>query len=496
MKALVNKQNFHLILLFLILLLALFFRTYDIVNRFEFAHDGDLYSWIVKDIVVDKHLRLIGQLTTAPGIFIGPAFYYMLIPFFLLTKMDPVGAVIPVTAIGVLTVASYYYVFAKLFDRRVGLIAAFLYAVLLSPVYFDRRIVPSTPTNLWLIWYFYTVVMFTRGRYHVLPLLGLLIGLIWHIHIALIPALVASLIAIFLSRKLPSPKQVILAFFALLISSVPLLLFETRHGFSQTLSFFSNLTINHGGGVGLQKFYLVIIKATGDITRLLFYPQGLPFINNTLFVGMLLLGAIFLVRKYLLAARELVVFYVWIGAIILYYTFSSTIISEYYFVNIEIVFLTIVTLLLYLLYCSSRIGRRITIGVLAVILLKNAFYLITADVYHKGYNERKAIASYIAEDSRKNDFPCVGISYITAEGENVGFRYFFWLNNLHINHPQSNVPIYTIVLPDELAPDTIEARFGHIGVIPPQTAPSQKEIRDGCSGQNTNLTDSMFGFTQ
>ncbi|MDP2632825.1 MAG: hypothetical protein Q8P25_03835 [Candidatus Curtissbacteria bacterium] len=77
----------------LVILLPLFFRTYDIVNRFEFAHDGDLYSWIIKDIVVDKHLRLIGQLTTAPGIFIGPAFYYMLIPFFLLTKMDPLGAV-------------------------------------------------------------------------------------------------------------------------------------------------------------------------------------------------------------------------------------------------------------------------------------------------------------------------------------------------------------------------------------------------------------------
>lgn len=146
-----KSKNLHLVILLLILLLALFFRTYDVVNRFEFAHDGDLYSWIVKDIVVENHLRLIGQLTTAPGIFIGPAFYYMLIPFFLLTKMDPVGAVIPVTAIGVLTVASYYYVFARLFDRKAGLIAAFLYAVLLSPVYFDRRIVPSTPTNFWLV---------------------------------------------------------------------------------------------------------------------------------------------------------------------------------------------------------------------------------------------------------------------------------------------------------------------------------------------------------
>src|SRR3989344_1725053 len=74
--------------LVVILAIGLFLRTYDIVDRYEFAHDGDLFSWIVKDIVVDKHLRLIGQLTTAPGIFIGPLFYYSLIQFFILFSQN------------------------------------------------------------------------------------------------------------------------------------------------------------------------------------------------------------------------------------------------------------------------------------------------------------------------------------------------------------------------------------------------------------------------
>ena len=137
-----------------ILLIALFFRAYDIVGRFEFAHDGDLYSWIVKDIVVNKHFRLIGQLTTAPGIFIGPLFYYLLVPFFLIFKMDPIGALIPVLLFGLATVLSFYWVFSKLFNKVAGLIASFLYATLLGPVYFDSRVVPSTPTNLWVIWHF------------------------------------------------------------------------------------------------------------------------------------------------------------------------------------------------------------------------------------------------------------------------------------------------------------------------------------------------------
>src|SRR3989338_7488154 len=118
-------------LLLLILIIALFFRTYAVVERFEYAHDADLFSWIVKDIVVNHHSRLIGQLTSANGIYIGSFFYYLLIPFFWLTNMDPIGAVIPVTIISMFTVFSYYFVFKKLFNPVTGLITAFLYGVLI-----------------------------------------------------------------------------------------------------------------------------------------------------------------------------------------------------------------------------------------------------------------------------------------------------------------------------------------------------------------------------
>src|SRR3989338_9818731 len=87
------KKKSNILILFLIILIGLFFRTYLAVERFEFGHDGDLYSWIVKDIAVNHHFRLIGQLTSAPGIFIGGLFYYLLTPLFLLTNMNPVGGI-------------------------------------------------------------------------------------------------------------------------------------------------------------------------------------------------------------------------------------------------------------------------------------------------------------------------------------------------------------------------------------------------------------------
>lgn len=489
------KKNPHLVIFGFILFLGLFFRTYKVLEWFDFAHDGDLYSWIVKDIVVDKHIRLIGQMTTAPGIFIGPLFYYLLIPFFFLTKMDPAGAIIPITTIGVLTVVSYYYVFSKLFNKEVGLIASFFYAVLLSPVLFDRRVVPSTPTNLWLVWYFYTVVNILRGNYFVLPIVGLLAGLIWHVHIALLPTLAVIPFAMVLSRKLPNPKQITISLIAFFIPFLPFLLFETRHNFSQTTAFIRDFTVNHGGGTGLAKFNLVIIKIANNIDRFFFYPQGLNLINHTIFAIFILLLGFLLVKNSLMRRAELLTFYFWIGIIVLFYTFSSSPISEYYFANIEIIFLTIVSMVLYLLYRSSPFGKYLVVALLVFVFLKNTSFLLTTQVYKKGYNERKAVALYIKEDSYKKGLPCVSVSYITTPGENVGFRYFFWLNNLHVTQIREDSATYSIVIPRELAWGPNEKDFGQIKVIPPERIPNSKDVAKSCSGQNTNLTDSMFGFT-
>lgn len=75
-------------LIITIILVALFVRSYKPLELFMYSHDQDLSGWIFKDIFVNHHIRLIGQETSSKGIFIGPIFYYLQIPFYLLTKMD------------------------------------------------------------------------------------------------------------------------------------------------------------------------------------------------------------------------------------------------------------------------------------------------------------------------------------------------------------------------------------------------------------------------
>lgn len=584
----------------LILIVGLFFRTYQIVERFEFAHDGDLYSWIVKDILINHHFRLIGQLTSAPGIFIGGLFYYLLIPFFLLTKMDPIGVSILGILVGVFTILSYYFVMTKIFNRTAGLLAAFLHSTLLSTINSDRWIVPTLPTKLWAIWYLYCLFMIRRGNYTVLPLLGILIGLIWHIHIALVPTLIVIPLAIILSKKLPQKREIIIFILLLLISSFPFIAFEARHNFSQIKSLVTNLTADFGSGgtiseerditlgkqinygasnlnpttkfaldvipnipqkesfvtlelttknskystmvihldcgkpqkfeIGsisgkfswsthgclegnhkliasaripmdplwktiIHKFFNVLDKENRNITDMILSPFGLPLSLKYIFTLVFLISPFIAFTIKALDKKQVIILYSWIFAVLLFFTFSSIIVSEYYLASLETLILVSSSLILSKMYHNKNYCRNIIFILISLLLLKNFYYFIIQNDYKKGYLEKKNVIQSIASDIKQNGLPCTAINYITNTGDNAGFRYFIWLYNIKTIKSDRNIPTYNIVVPYELANDKIDQKFGNIGIITPKMELSKEIMEKECrSSSDTNLTDSMFGY--
>lgn len=488
------KKRPHFLILGLILLIGLFFRSYKIIERFEFAHDGDLYSWIVKDIVVNHHFRLIGQLTSAPGIFIGGLFYYLLIPFFLLSNMDSVGVSLLGIIVGIFTILSYYFVLSKLFNKAAGISVAFLHSVLITTVGFDQWIVPTLPTKLWAIWYFYTVISVSRGNFAVLPFLGILVGLIWHVHLALVPLLLVIPVSLIAARKLPNIRIIFYTISAFLITSLPFIIFEFRHHFSQTLSLFQNFIIPQSGESGLPKLLKVLEMIAKNTTSLLLLPQSLPQILILPFLILFIILTIFLLKKKILKFKESLIIYTWLFAVIIFFSITRTPISEYYFANLEIIFLTIIGLFSSTLM-RSKLGLYLTVFLCGVIFIKNLIFEVTWEPYRIGYLDRKAVVKYITEDIKTKGFPCIGITYITKPGENVGFRYLFYLKDTHLVHPSLDIPVYNIVIPEELSRE-VKQKFGHIGLIPPTSIPSKEIIDKSCQTPNTNLTDSMFGYVE
>lgn len=467
------------LLLFLILALAVFFRVYNIVSLHGFAIDADLYSWIVKDIVYGKHIRLVGQLTSTEGVYIGPLFYYLMVPFFLITRMDPIGAVIFAIFLGVLTVFSFYLVFKKILGSWVGIIAGFLQAVLPLRVGFDRWVVPTMTVNLWCIWFFHSIYKLVSGDMRYLIPGLFLTGLIWHIHLALIPLVILLPIAIILSRKKPNKKIITLGLLAFIIPMLPFILFEIRHQFLQTSSFFSSLTIK-SNILFLEKAIKIFDQSLG---------------RNFYLKIVLLLLPVVLYRIKAVSVKLLIIFYVWIFSVIVCFIVSSKETSEYYFTSTQTIFLILFIYLLAWLIKVPKIGLSLVVIIMILSLVYSLSDLLKQSDSGKGYKQKKEVARFIKADSLEKNLGCFSITYITSPGENTGFRYLFWFNDMRLEEPKTGIPNYTIVLPYNLSPGSIGKRFGIIGVILPESGYNLNKGAINCSGKDYNLSEPLWGYT-
>ena len=490
LKLLFKKRS-----LFTILLLGLLLRTYNPMELFQYGHDQDLIGWFVKDIVVNHNLRLIGQQTSQLGVFIGPLFYYVIIPFYLITNMDPIGGVIFVTLIGLITIYSFYYVFKNVFDEKTGLIAAAIYATSFSTVLTDREVVPTTPVMLWSIWFLYDLHLLLKGKFKFgLPLLGVLVGLIWHINMGLVLLTPVAVLAIILSKKLPKPKTAILSLSLFLLLSAPLILFELRHNFLQSHAIISSLAGNSTGGsvqAPSEKIYRVAQLVNANIKNLLWGSViDLPEKYHYLLPAILFAGLAFFKK---INKKLALLLALWVSLFVVFLTFNSIIISEYYLNSINVVWTLLLSLLVNWII-SSRY-KNFGVLILAIFISLNINRFIKLPINKSGYIERKAIVAEIARDSRERGYPCVAASYIVSPGRDLGYRYFFWLQDLHVNSPKSLAPVYSIVFPHSLV-DSIDKSFGALGLIYPDYDRYTKDgVANSCSGDNSNLTDPLFGYT-
>lgn len=471
-----------------ILVVGLFSRTYKATDFYQFDHDQDLYSWIVKDIVVDKNFRLIGQLTSIEGLFIGPLFYYLLAVFYLPSGMDPLSAVIPATIISLSTILSIYFVFSKLFSKTSGIVGALIYTFSIGAIFFDRWIVPTQPTVIWSVWFLYAAVSIGRGDKKALPLIGILAGLVWHIHVALAPLFFIILLIFLLQRKIFDRKRVLLTFGAFLVLSSPFWLFEIRHGFAQTKAVLDATSVGEDYIKGLPKMLKVLDAFSKSITVLLVDRLPIPlFVLPVASFGCL----VFLRLKNILSVKEVSMLLMWVAAVIFFQFLSKKPVSEYYFTSLVIPVLLALSLFAAYLY-KNHLGKIIVVFGLLGYLSVNMYMFFNIPGSVKGYFHKKSLVDYIQEDVTKNNYPCIGINYIATYGNAVGFRYLFWLDGINIVKPGYDIPVYDIVIPPAQVNGDVDARFGHFSVITPKG--SNKIDESYCVNPQNQLVP-MLGFT-
>ncbi len=477
-----------------IILLGLFLRIYKVSELFMYGHDNDLAGWFVKDVVVNHHLRLIGQETSTHGIFIGPIFYYLLIPFYLIFNMDPIGGVYLVILLGLFTIWSFYYVLKEIFNKNVGLISALIYSVSYYTVANDREVVPTMPVILWSIWFLYALNLLLKGKQKSgLILLAILTGLIWHLNMALILLLPIVPISLLLSKKKLEVKSMLRGALIFLLILTPFILFESRHGFSQIKSLFVSLsTDQHDILTGIDKVLRVIYLAAKDLNGLLW--GSVVNINYELLLLLLIITGIllFLKSNY---KKILIILFSWFLLYFMFFSLYSKIVSEYYLNGLITFYIAVLALALsYLLKLKS--GKVIAFIILALFSVWNINRFLSQPINKSGYLERKAVISEIKRDSADRDFPCVSISYITDPGYDLGYRYFIWMEKLKTKKVYKDIPVYSIVFPMKPAFKT-DISFGAIGLIYPEYEKfNSSDIVKSCEGLDYTIENPMFGFTE
>lgn len=493
-QSMIKKKGLVLLLL---LGLAWFTRAYQYRDRFLYAHDNDLASWIVKDIVVDRHLRLIGQLTTAPGVFIGPLFYYLLIPFYWLTSWDPIGTVAFSWVVGVAAVASLYVILNRLYGYPTGVFGGLIHAASFAMSQNEREVVPTTPVMLWSMWFYFAIHRLYQGSGKSLIGLGILLALTWHLNLALLLLSPVVVVGVVIKRRFLTKKDIVAGLAAFLLVSLPLVGFEVRHGWSQTRAVAGSVLkvgrVSEGEAVGkkLERTARYAAHNMHSIFGLAAPTGNRLYILPVVGFGLLVLGHLFWQDQ----RYAIPVLVSWSVLFLAFFTLHPINLSEYYLNGLNVLWEVAAALLLTWVFSRGRWGRLLVAVMLAGFVGYQLNLLFTSDVNRSGYVEKTRLVEFIRSDAARRSYPCIAISYITDPGYNFGYRYFFWRAGLKIKRPSLEVPVYTIVFPHSRV-SRLDQTFGALGLVAPDyDRYSPAGMVTGCAGADANLTEPMFGFT-
>jgi 4-amino-4-deoxy-L-arabinose transferase-like glycosyltransferase len=221
------------IFLFLALLLALFVRIYRTEAMLGFYYEQGRDSMVIWRLWNEGKFFLIGPVTGLAGIFLGPFYYYLIAPFYLISGGDPV---LPAVFLAFLsTIAIYFlYLLGKEFqDRMTGLIAAIIAGFSYYIVLASRWL--SNPTSILLasvllLFSMWKIVKGESKKWWIA--IALLIGVSMHFEVASAVFYLPMILVFAIWQKKNFPdKRVFLISSAVFIGTLlPQILFNFRHG--------------------------------------------------------------------------------------------------------------------------------------------------------------------------------------------------------------------------------------------------------------------------
>jgi 4-amino-4-deoxy-L-arabinose transferase-like glycosyltransferase len=279
-------MNRSLLFLFLIILLAIFIRTYHIHSLAVFIADQAIMSTETLQII-RGNLTLIGPSASIAPLFFGPIVFYLMVPFYLATGGYPLAGTIFQTTLQILTIPLIYFIGKRVKNEKAGLFAAFLFAVSGLFVEYSRGSFNTTTalsfSTLIILVFFSLLKQYKSWK---VLLVGILLGCMVQMNFITVSLFIAIAAFPLFYHKLASFKYFGLLILGVTIGFSDYILFELRHNFFNTHAMLTYLF--GGGSSSAHKSVMYLLTDGPTITARIFYGMG----NLWLGAGTLLLTAI------------------------------------------------------------------------------------------------------------------------------------------------------------------------------------------------------------
>lgn len=236
-----KDEKFLFLLLVLILSIAAFFRFYKLSEYMTFLGDEGRDALIIKKILVNYDLPLIGPPTSVGNIYLGPLYYYMMAISMAIFWLNPVAAAGMNAFIGILTVGLIYFLGKVWFNRTAGLIASYLYAISPVNIIYSKSSWNPNPAPFFALLAFLSLYKLNRtGNFLWLAVTGAMVAAALQMHyLAIILMPICLLIyfheIIFRKNKRLQFKKIwsgtTLGILSFLLVMSPLFWFDLRHNF-------------------------------------------------------------------------------------------------------------------------------------------------------------------------------------------------------------------------------------------------------------------------
>lgn len=436
----------NLLVLYFLTFIGAFLRLQGVFsNSFAFTYDVGRDMLVLQNIVVNHDLMFIGATTGIPGVFYGPWWYYMLVPFFVIFRGDPTGIALIMAAIGVASIIVSYVLGKKISGVFLGLSLAALVSV--SPVLVSLSVQIWNPNiaPLFVLLAFYCLYKIFKNEKQDLRyffFLGILLALNIDIEIlwGILLTLGTILSIFFLHYKKLNLKQILLFVLGAVLIAAPRIFFELKHGFQMSKSLIAFLTSEDSIEDSITFAQLVENRVNSFVDM---FASSLTFNNQILALVLIIFIIASVILFYKKSSEIFKKFIITLFTILIVFFIGTLLFGRalwpHYLVGLPIIYIFLFTLSLFMFSMQKRYRYLLVLAVLIIFLLNldpirqlKSFtgpkFIGNASVYRN----QLAVVDYAYKEANGKDFKFVAY---TPPVFDYTYRYLFmWYGEKKYNY--------------------------------------------------------------